>query len=146
MVCTNNLFDVPSNDDGTWRRIRVCEFLSKFCNNPSSNKKDREFQGIMPSKLLAKFDDWLPVFTAMLVDIAYKTQGKVKDCDMVMAASNKYRGSQDYLGKFFDEYIVKEEGAHLKWTDVWHEFGDWYRNNGYGLSLINIRRSRRSTL
>ena len=36
------------------------------------------------------------------------------------------------MGKFFDEYIVKEEGAHLKWTDVWHEFGDWYRNNGYG--------------
>ncbi len=131
-VCTNNLFDVPSNDDGTWRRIRVCEFLSKFCNNPSSNKKDREFQGIMPSKLLAKFDDWLPVFTALLVDIAYKTQGKVKDCEMVMAASNKYRGSQDYLGKFFDEHIIKEEGADLKWTDVWHEFGDWYRNNGYG--------------
>ena len=101
-VCTNNLFYVPSNDDGTWRRIRVCEFLSKFCNKPSPNKKDREFQGIMPSKLLAKFDEWLPVFTALLVDIAYKTQGKVKDCDMVMAASNKYRGSQDYLGKFFD--------------------------------------------
>ena len=131
-VCTNNLFDVPSNDDGTWRRIRVCEFLSKFCNKPSPNKKDREFQGIMPSKLLAKFDEWLPVFTALLVDIAYKTQGKVKDCDMVMAASNKYRGSQDYLGKFFDEHIIKEDGAELKWTDVWHEFGDWYRNNGYG--------------
>jgi len=131
-VCTNNLFDVLSNDDGTWRRIRVCEFLSKFCNKPSSNKKDREFQGIMPSKLLAKFDEWLPVFTALLVDIAYKTQGKVKDCEMVMAASNKYRGSQDYLGKFFDEHIIKEDGAELKWTDVWHEFGDWYRNNGYG--------------
>ena len=131
-VCTNNLFDVPSNDDGTWRRIRVCEFHSKFCNNPSTNKKDREFQGIIPSKLLAKFDEWLPVFTALLVDIAYKTQGKVKDCEMVMAASNKYRGSQDYLGKFFDEHIIKEEGAELKWTDVWHEFGDWYRNNGYG--------------
>ena len=81
---------------------------------------------------MAKFDKWLPVFTALLVEIAYKTQGKVKDCEMVMAASNKYRGSQDYLGKFFDEYIIKEEGSDLKWTDVWHEFGDWYRNNGYG--------------
>jgi len=30
VVCTNTLFDVKSNDDGTWRRIRVCEFKSKF--------------------------------------------------------------------------------------------------------------------
>ena len=45
-VCTNNLFDVTSNDDGTWRRIRVCEFLSKFCDNPSNNSKDKEFKGV----------------------------------------------------------------------------------------------------
>jgi len=133
-VCTNNLFDVKSNDDGTWRRIRVCEFLSKFCNKPSVDIKDKEFNGIAPSKLLAKFDEWLPVFTSLLVDIAYKTQGRVHDCAMVLSASNKYRGSQDYMGKFFDDNIVKEEGIEitLKWRDVWHDFREWYTNNGYG--------------
>ena len=30
VVCTNNLFDVESNDDGTWRRIRKIDFISKF--------------------------------------------------------------------------------------------------------------------
>ena len=25
VVCTNTLFDIKSNDDGTWRRIRVCD-------------------------------------------------------------------------------------------------------------------------
>ena len=30
VVCTNTLFDIKSNDDGTWRRIRVCDFVSKF--------------------------------------------------------------------------------------------------------------------
>jgi P4 family phage/plasmid primase-like protien len=30
VVCTNNLFDIESNDDGTWRRIRKVDFLSKF--------------------------------------------------------------------------------------------------------------------
>ena len=33
VVCTNTLFDVKSNDDGTWRRIRVCDFMSKFFNS-----------------------------------------------------------------------------------------------------------------
>ena len=128
-VCTNNLFDVPSNDDGTWRRIRVCEFLSKFCNDPSPDSKDKEFKGIFPSKLLAKFDKWLPVFTTMLVNIAYKTQGGVKDCEMVMLASKRYRGSQDYLGKFFDDNIIKSDIAdnrQLKFGCVWEEFKSWY--------------------
>ena len=29
-VCTNELFEVKSNDEGTWRRIRVVEFMAKF--------------------------------------------------------------------------------------------------------------------
>jgi len=29
-VCTNTMFDIKSNDDGTWRRIRVNDFKAKF--------------------------------------------------------------------------------------------------------------------
>ena len=32
VLCTNTLFEVMSNDDGTWRRIRLCDFKSKFVN------------------------------------------------------------------------------------------------------------------
>jgi phage/plasmid-associated DNA primase len=39
VVCTNVLFDIKSNDDGTWRRIRVCDFMSKFTDNPYTNDK-----------------------------------------------------------------------------------------------------------
>ena len=33
-VCTNNLFDIKSTDDGTWRRIRIVSFMSLFTENP----------------------------------------------------------------------------------------------------------------
>ena len=36
-VCTNVLYDIKSNDDGTWRRIRVCEFKSKFTDKPTES-------------------------------------------------------------------------------------------------------------
>jgi phage/plasmid-associated DNA primase len=39
VVCTNVLFDIKSNDDGIWRRIRVCDFMSKFTDNPYTNDK-----------------------------------------------------------------------------------------------------------
>lgn len=133
VVCTNNLFDIESNDDGTWRRIRVCEFLSKFKKNPSTEAQDREFKGIHPSKLLAKFDEWLPIFTAMLVAVCLKKMGVVDDCELVLRASNKYRGSQDYLGKFFLEAIEKaDDSTKLTLSHAYGAFGDWYTNMGYG--------------
>ena len=39
VVCTNTLFDVMSNDDGTWRRLRKVDFESKFTNNPYNDKQ-----------------------------------------------------------------------------------------------------------
>jgi len=132
VVCTNNLFDIESNDDGTWRRIRVCEFLSKFKKKPSEDPKDREFKGIHPTKLLSKFDEWLPVFTSMLIDKCLKTMGVVEDCEMVLRASNKYRGSQDYLGKFFLEAIKKDDGGVLTLSHAYGSFSEWYTNMGYG--------------
>ena len=39
IVCTNTLFDIESNDDGTWRRIRVVEHLSKFTDNPYNDSR-----------------------------------------------------------------------------------------------------------
>merc|ERR1712070_72376 len=43
-VCTNTLFDIKSNDDGTWRRIRVCPFMSKFTENPVHDDEDSPYQ------------------------------------------------------------------------------------------------------
>jgi P4 family phage/plasmid primase-like protien len=38
VVCTNVLFDINTNDDGTWRRIRICDFMSKFNEAPYENE------------------------------------------------------------------------------------------------------------
>ena len=43
-VCTNNLFDIKSNDDGTWRRIRVCHFMSLFTEDPVKNDSRKPYQ------------------------------------------------------------------------------------------------------
>ena len=139
-VCTNNLFDIDSNDDGTWRRIRVCQFSSKFCRNPSKDPKDKEFLGIKPSVLLSKFTTWAPVMTTMLIDRVNQTGGVVKDCESVLAASNKYRGSQDYFSNFFDDCIISVELPEntekpqkgMRLGAVYEEFISWWREMGYG--------------
>jgi len=127
-VCTNNLFDIRSDDDGTWRRIRVCDFLSKFVSDPKPCKKSpHEFK--IDKKINEKFNSWKEIFMWMLVQIAFKTNGMVKDCDMVLDTSNKYRCSQDQITEFINECIVKDEGQRIYQKDVKPAFVNWYEKN-----------------
>ena len=102
VTSTNSLFDIKSNDDGTWRRIRVCEFMSKFIEEPDPKNK---FHFKVDKKIDEKFPKWKTVFASMLIDNLFKTNGEVKDCDIVMATSNEYRKSQDYMCQYIDECI-----------------------------------------
>tara|TARA_Y100000389_G_scaffold188065_3_gene210136 strand:- start:996 stop:3779 length:2784 start_codon:yes stop_codon:yes gene_type:complete len=136
VVCTNTLFDIKSNDDGTWRRIRVCDFKSKFLENPYEDeiKFPREhypFQYLIDKNIESKFDDWAEVFMSMLVNKAFENNGNVKDCNMVLASSDTYREGQDYLTEFIKENIIKKMDQCIKKTDCFRVFKEWYIAN-YG--------------
>jgi P4 family phage/plasmid primase-like protien len=94
VVCTNALFDVKSNDDGTWRRMKLVDFLSKFISEGETHTDDTQYVFPKDKSLKEKLPLWAPVFIAMLVKRACETEGEVKDCGEVVAASNKYRQSQ----------------------------------------------------
>jgi len=123
-VCTNHLFDIQSADDGTWRRIRVCNFASKFVDNPSDKLEDLEFK--VDRNIDKKFKRWIPIFTSMLVEILFKTDGLVTDCDAVLAPTQKYKAQQDYFTGFLKERIVKLDGSKIKKRDVLNEFQEWF--------------------
>jgi P4 family phage/plasmid primase-like protien len=140
VVCTNTLFDIKSNDDGTWRRIRVCEFMSKFLEKPFNDldkfpKENFPYQFEIDKRIDEKFNKWAPVLMNILVNIAFKTLGNVKDCKIVMGRSESYREGQDYLAEFAKECIVKETGAKIKKTEVIEEFRTWYTSS-YGRNSI----------
>ena len=80
VVCTNTLLDVKSNDDGTWRRIRVCDFMSKFADDVISPEFS-ECQYVFPKDktLKEKMPSWRAVLMHMLVERAFKTNGLVQD-------------------------------------------------------------------
>ena len=126
VVCTNTMFDIKSNDDGTWRRIRVCDFKSKFTENPVTGDPDEPYQYKVDKSIEKKFESWKLVFMSMLVDRAFETQGNVEDCDIVMAKSMNYREGQDYLTEFVKEKIVPKDGCKVKKTELYETFKQWY--------------------
>jgi P4 family phage/plasmid primase-like protien len=107
VVCTNSLFDIASNDDGTWRRIRKCDFLSKFIDDGEEHTDDTEFVFPKDKTLKDRLPELAPVFMSMLVKKVFETDGIVEDCGIVMSASNKYRKGQDNIAAFVAERIRK---------------------------------------
>mgnify|MGYP007000400699 len=104
-VCTNYLFEVKSNDDGTWRRIRIVDFLSKFARKEKLETIDNEFKFEADGHLDDKIEGWAPVLMSMLVKRAFANDGKVEDCDIVLEASKKYRELQDHIAGFVSEMV-----------------------------------------
>lgn len=128
-VGTNNLFDIDSNDDGTWRRIRKITFPSKFVDEgeyyedttPYVYKKDKELSN--------KLHSYAPVFAGMLVKKAFETNGIVEDCNTVLEASKQYRKGQDHISAFISDKITKTgDPKHvIKKRSLLQEFTDWFR-------------------
>jgi P4 family phage/plasmid primase-like protien len=135
VVCTNTLFDVMSNDDGTWRRLRIVDFRSKFTSTPYEDKQfpkqDYPHQYKIDPKINEKFKSWAPIFLSMLVDVAFKTQGFVTDVKPVVCATNEYRHDQDALTKFHEECFqpnVAGSQIGIKKTLLKNRYKEWCKS------------------
>jgi len=129
VVCTNNLFEINSNDDGTWRRIRKCDFSSKFVDNKEAHTDDTPFVFLKDKSLKEKFPIFAPVFASMLVQLAFETHGNVEDCDVVMSASNKYRCGQDHISSFIADSVVRTDNPQdtIKKGELGSHFKLWFQ-------------------
>jgi len=131
VVTCNTLMGVKANDHGTWRRIRAVPFKSLFTENPVDNDKEKPYQYKLDKYIDEKFDEWKEVFASMLVEIMFETNGVVKDCEIVMAKSNEYRQSQDYISEFVRDTVIRDTNGRIKKMDLNNEFSAWYMAN-YG--------------
>lgn len=117
-VCTNSLFEIKSNDEGTWRRLRIVDFKSCF-KDPAVydalSEKDRNNKYIFKKvpDLENKLDAWAPIFISLLVRRCIKNKGIAKDCEMVLRETNKYRLRQDLIGQFVAERVRVCEGRNI---------------------------------
>lgn len=125
VVCTNVLFEIMDNSDGTWRRIRIIKFESKFlgADEPVPNGAVHVFP--LDKKIHEKFDRWAPVMLGMLAEIAFRTNGYVEDCPMVIEESLKYREKQDTISKFINAVIEVNKNGKAARREISEQFRQW---------------------
>ena len=129
VVCTNNLFDIESNDDGTWRRIRKCDFLAKFIDDGEIYNDDTPYVYIKDKSLKDKLPELAPYFASILVKRVFETEGIVENCETVVNASNKYRKGQDHISAFIAERIIRttDPVKPIGKRDLYEEFKVWFQ-------------------
>tara|TARA_B000000437_G_scaffold218930_1_gene199235 strand:- start:142 stop:2808 length:2667 start_codon:yes stop_codon:yes gene_type:complete len=129
MILTcNELPEVPSDDGGTWRRIRVIEFLSKFCENP---KKPNEFP--MDLELSDKFDRWAETFMSMLIERhKHINPNNIFEPMEVRIATESYKNNNDIIGQYKTDKLIIDKNdtdSKLLISTLYNDFRMWSYSN-----------------
>jgi phage/plasmid-associated DNA primase len=129
ILACNELPEVPSDDGGTWRRIRVIEFASKFCENPDP-KKPNEF--CMDVQLNEKLEVCTDIFLSMLIE-RHKTinPNKINEPREVINATQKYKNNNDIIGQYITDNIIIDPTCKEKIgiMDIFNDFKQWSNKN-----------------
>ena len=142
LLC-NQLPNVPSDDGGTWRRIRVVEFGSKFVDDPSPDHPN-EFP--VDLELIGKIGRWKEHFMALLVHY-YKRyiSTKLKEPDAVTEYTREYQRENDYMADFVDSCIEKSppesHSSPLSLEDAFAELATWSK-----AERIDVRKTKKAAL
>lgn len=123
----NQLPTVPSTDDGTWRRIRVIPFNSKFINNPTKNN---EFP--INTKLKNQIKFWGPTVLSYLIhiyNVKYKNMNYLEEPEQVLISTNEYKSENDYCTEYLLNCVIKTEEPTDKIgiETLCNSFNNWYK-------------------
>lgn len=130
MLFCNKLPKVPPHDGGTWRRLEVIEFLSKFTLNP---KAPNEFP--LDPHLSEKIQNWKSCFMSILLHYyeLYREYG-LKAPSAVTKYTKEFQKECDIYSDFVEEVMV--ETGDMKDTfsidSLYSSFRAWYQTNGGG--------------
>ena len=131
----NDLPIIPSRDGGTWRRLRVVQFKSKFVDSPQGTN---EFK--IDTRLKEKITEWGPMFLSYLIYIyntMYKKSTYLVEPDEVLYSTNAYKMDNDHFLEYFNTKLeqVDDPKAIISKRSVYSDFKAWFKEYHEGNKL-----------
>lgn len=131
LIC-NDLPQVKSLDGGTWRRLNVISFDSKFVDNPEDQKwasVDNVFK--INRTLKEEMNAWKEPFMYLLIHKYYKRfkennkNFKIPEC--VLEYTNKFKNDNDNLRPYIESHIINSnQSDRLALLDLYKSIEGWY--------------------
>lgn len=126
ILACNDLPAIDANDGGTWRRIRLIEFISKFVDKPNPKIK---YQYKIDYALKEKKEHWTEQFMWLLTQYykLYRKKG-LREPAEVTAVTDEYKRNSDMFAQFYNAHIVKDIASKLDVKDAYNEFKLYYKS------------------
>lgn len=126
----NRLPALPPDDEGTWRRVRVVEFKSRFIDNPDPSNC-YEFK--RDYHLTEKLHMWKETFMYILLEhYKYYKKNGLSEPDAVKESTAEYQRTNDMYRDFLNDCLVKDEKGAAKLEEVFNYFKIWWKDNYSG--------------
>jgi len=130
MIC-NKLPEISSIDGGTWRRIRVVPFESKFVDKP---EKPNEFKKIFGMENIVT--EWKSAFMWLLINKYYKdyAENGLQEPEKVKIFTTQYQKDSNMFYEFISETIdiVNDSENVVPINEFYQEFTAWFKINRIG--------------
>ena len=132
LLTCNHLPDISATDDGTWRRLRVCEFKSKFVDhNPNIDRL--EFQ--KDKSIVDKIPEWKDAFMFMLIQNLedYKKNG-IHEPEVVLSYTKQFQLQNDQMSEFLSDAIeiTNDPSDKMSKKQLFEWYAQWMRDNYKG--------------
>ena len=133
LLLCNQLPHVPSDDGGTWRRIRVVEFTSKFVDDP---QEENEFQ--IDYDLSTRMVEWRERFMSLLIHYykKYEIEGITEPAE-VMKCTTDYKSQNDHMAYFTSNYLERKEGMFLSLDDAHLEMRAYIKDDAIPIRTMS---------
>ena len=134
ILTCNNLPTIPSNDNGTWRRLRSTPHDSVFADTkidkPKHFLKDEELKDKLPlwaqGLLWMVFTIYYPIYKKGYGGKAYK----IMEPDKVKEHTKQYKLNSDIYADFIDANLTKTNDDETEsLNDIYMIFKEWYTSN-----------------
>ena len=134
LLMCNDLPIIPGNDDGTWRRLEVVPFESRFVDGSEVDESKHRYK--IDRELKKKLPCWkIPFIMKLLQEWREYDKHSIHVPDEVRTKTRAYRNDNDLVGQWIDQCcelapnIVGQNGvnefAPLDYEDLWMEFKEW---------------------
>ena len=118
-VMTNDLPQIDGTDEGVKRRARVLPYISKFTTNYNEIDHNKNVF-LADTEITYKFrndDQQRMEFIRYLLD-HYDHNWKYNMTDIIKHSSEQYLADNDDIGKFVDEYLVKNVDGYVTLKEI----------------------------
>tara|TARA_Y100000389_G_C17458382_1_gene519781 strand:+ start:122 stop:3016 length:2895 start_codon:yes stop_codon:yes gene_type:complete len=148
LIC-NDIPQVPSDDDGTWRRLTIINFPSKFLPRHKFTGRGYEFEG--DPNIGETLDSLKSAFIWLLIQYYSKFKNLMKTTGLeepeeVKASTNEERKKNNPIKQFIDDKIFysSDPKDKFKITEIYNVFKDNMLDGGFQLKNIPKREEFKS--